>query len=86
MTYVYRTKGTCSKQITVELDGDTVKHVEFLGGCNGNLSGISRIVEGMSVHYIAEKFAGTKCGGRPTSCPDQLAIAVMEAYQASQKE
>lgn len=85
MPYLYKTVGTCSKQITVELDGNKVKRVEFLGGCNGNLSGISKIVKGMTVEHIAETFAGTKCGNRPTSCPDQLAIAVMEAYEESRR-
>lgn len=85
MAYVYQTKGTCSKRITIELDGNIIQRVEFEGGCNGNLSGISKIVEGMTVEHIVEKFSGTKCGNRPTSCPDQLAIAVQEAYAASQK-
>lgn len=85
MTYIYKPKGTCSQQIQVELDGNIIKKVEFTGGCNGNLSGISKIVEGMTVEYVAERFAGTTCGGRPTSCPDQLAIAVLEAYKEAQK-
>ncbi len=84
MAYVYKTKGTCSREISVELDGDIVKKVAFVGGCNGNLSGISSIVEGMKVDHVIERFAGTKCGARPTSCPDQLAIALKEAYEASQ--
>lgn len=85
MVYVYKTKGTCSREITVELDGNIVKSVAFVGGCNGNLSGISNLVRGMTVEHVIERFAGTKCGVRPTSCPDQLAIALKEAYQASQQ-
>lgn len=85
MAYIYKTKGTCSQQIAVELDGDIIKKVEFVGGCNGNLTGISKIVEGMTVTHVAEKFRGTKCGTRSTSCPDQLAIAVLEAYEKGQR-
>lgn len=86
MSYLYKTVGTCAKQISVELDGNIIKKVEFTGGCNGNLSGISKIVEGMTVEHVANKFRGTLCGARPTSCPDQLAIAVMEAYQKTNKK
>lgn len=85
MVYVYKTKGTCSREITVELDGNVVKNVSFVGGCNGNLSGISNIVKGMTVEHVIERFAGTKCGTRSTSCPDQLAIALREAYETSRK-
>ena len=85
MAYVYKTNGTCSRQITVELDGNIVKHVSFFGGCNGNLAGISSIVEGMTIEHVIERFAGTKCGARSTSCPDQLAVALKEAYAAEQK-
>lgn len=81
MVYVYKTKGTCSRQITVELEGNVVKSVSFLGGCNGNLSGIAKLVEGMTIEHVIERFAGTKCGARSTSCPDQLAIALREAYE-----
>lgn len=84
MAYIYRTRGTCSRQIFVELDGDVIKKVEFVGGCDGNLTGIAKIVEGMTVEQVAGKLAGTKCGPRPTSCPDQLAIAVREAYRSAQ--
>lgn len=80
MAYVYKTRGTCSTKIEVELDGNIIKSVSFTGGCNGNLNGISRIVEGMTVEDIVSKFSGVKCGMKPTSCPDQLAIAVQQAY------
>ena len=72
MRYVYTTKGTCSRQIIVDLDGDTIKNVEFVGGCSGNTQGISAIVKGMKVNDVIEKFSGITCGPRPTSCPDQL--------------
>ena len=83
--YEYKTKGTCSRKITVELDGKTIKKVEFEGGCNGNLSGISKLVEGMDMDFVIARFSGNKCGNRATSCQDQLADALKEAY-AAQKE
>lgn len=84
--YEYQTKGTCSRKITVELDGRTIKRVAFEGGCSGNLSGISKLVEGMDMDFVIARFAGNTCGSRPTSCPDQLAQALKEAYAAEQKE
>ena len=83
-TYTYRTRGTCSQAIEVALDGKTIRRVAFAGGCPGNLAGISRLVEGMDMDVVIERLAGTRCGNRPTSCPDQLALALREAYQASQ--
>lgn len=77
--YSYKTQGTCSKQIDVELDGDIIKSVKFYGGCNGNLQGISRIVVGKTVDEVAEALEGVKCGFKQTSCPDQLVKALREA-------
>lgn len=85
MTYEYKTKGTCSSRITFDLDGDVVTNVKFTGGCNGNLKGISSIVDGMTVEEISKKLDGITCGFKSTSCPDQLAKAVTEAYKESQK-
>lgn len=79
--YSYKTKGTCSAQIDVELDGDKVTAVKFYGGCNGNLQGISRIVIGKTVDEVAESFEGIRCGMRNTSCPDQLVKALREAQK-----
>lgn len=84
--YEYKTKGTCSRKITVELEGKTIKSVAFEGGCHGNLSGISKLVAGMDLDFVIERFAGNTCGSRATSCPDQLAEALKEAYAAEQKE
>lgn len=84
MVYEYKTQGTCSRRISVELEGKTIKDVKFEGGCAGNLSGISKLVRGMDMDFVVERFAGNKCGNRPTSCPDQLAIALQEAYAAEQ--
>ena len=83
--YEYKTTGTCSKKITVELEGKIIKSVHFEGGCAGNLSGIAKLVVGMDMDHVIERFAGNTCGPRPTSCPDQLAIALREAYAAPQE-
>ena len=84
-TYVYKTSGTCATEITVEMDGKKIEHVSFSGGCNGNLSGISKLVEGMDIDFVIERFKGNTCNRKTTSCPDQLAIALQEAYEAEQK-
>ncbi len=82
MEYNYKTKGVCSTNIKLELDGDIVKEVVFTGGCNGNLKAISTLVKGMSVSEIEEKLLGNTCGLKGTSCADQLAKAVREAYNS----
>ena len=83
MRYNYKTKGVCSQMITFDLDGDVVSNVEFMGGCNGNLKAISKLVNGCTVDYIEGKLAGNTCGMKPTSCADQLAKAVRTAYEES---
>lgn len=83
--YDYIPRGVCSRQISVELDGDTVKNVSFVGGCDGNLKGISKLVRGMKVDDVVRLLEGNTCGRRPTSCPDQLTRALREA-QAAQKQ
>ena len=72
----YRTKGTFSSAIDIELDNGIIKSVHFTGGCNGNLQGISRLVEGMPAKEAISRLKGIKCGFKPTSCPDQLAVAL----------
>lgn len=79
MRYTYKTHGTCSRQITFEIEDGVVKNVEFFGGCNGNLKGISALVEGMKPEDVIERFSGIKCGFKRTSCPDQFALALSEA-------
>ena len=69
----YKTKGTCSTNIHFEVEDGKVKNVSFTGGCNGNLKGISALVEGMKVEDVIDKLEGTTCSFKPTSCPDQLA-------------
>lgn len=75
-SYSYTTRGVCSRQINFEIENDIVKKVTFIGGCNGNLKGISSLVEGMQVNDVIKKLKGTDCGGKGTSCPDQLACAL----------
>ena len=80
MTYTYKTRGTCSSQITFDLEDNIVSNVSFYGGCNGNLKGIAQLVEGMSAEEVIEKLSGIRCGFKSTSCPDQLAQAINQAY------
>lgn len=78
-TYTYYPKGTCSKQMEVDLEDGVIKDVRVLGGCNGNLQGIGRLVEGMPVDEVIARLRGIRCGYKPTSCPDQLATALEQA-------
>lgn len=84
MQYIYKTKGTCSTEIRFDIDGDVITNVAFTGGCNGNLKAIPKLVEGQTVEWIESKVKGVECGFKGTSCSDQLARAVREAYEASQ--
>ena len=79
MKFTYRTRGTCASQIHFEIEDRKLKNVVYLGGCNGNLQGLSKLVEGMDIDEVREKLRGISCGGKPTSCPDQLAKAIDEA-------
>ena len=81
MQHIYNTRGVCSMQIIFDLDGDVVSNVVFIGGCNGNLKAISKLVNGMTVEQIEGYLKGNTCGYKPTSCADQLAIAVRKAFQ-----
>lgn len=80
--HAYRPKGVCSRLIEVDLDGDRIKEVKFVGGCDGNLKAISKIIKGMTVDEVAKAFEGNTCGPRNTSCADQLVRALREAQQA----
>ena len=75
----YRPKGVCSQQISFDIADNKVTNVSFRGGCNGNLQGISRLIEGMDVNEAISRIEGIKCGVKGTSCPDQLAQALKEA-------
>ena len=79
MTYSYAPRRVCSSRIDLELEGDIIKSVRFTGGCNGNLQGISRLVQGMTAGEAIARLEGIRCGYKPTSCPDQLSRALREA-------
>lgn len=81
MRYEYRTKGTCSQCILFDIEDGKLKNVQFIGGCNGNLQGISKLVEGMDVDEVLKRIEGIRCGMKHTSCPDQLANAIKEAIK-----
>lgn len=75
----YIPKGVCSREINIELDGDVIKEVRFVGGCNGNTQGVAALVKGMKVDDAIARLEGIDCGGRGTSCPDQLTKALKVA-------
>jgi len=79
MQFEYKTKGTCSQYINFEIEDGKLKNVQYIGGCNGNLKGISSLVEGMDIDEVIARLEGTTCGMKNTSCPDQLATALKEA-------
>ena len=81
MQFEYKTKGTCSQKIFFEIEDGKVKNVQFMGGCHGNLQGICKLVEGMDVDEVIHRIQGIHCGMKPTSCPDQLATALLQAKE-----
>lgn len=83
MHYTYKTKGVCSQKISFDIEDGIVKNVQFLGGCNGNTQGVSRLAEGRPAAEVVSVLKGIHCGPRPTSCPDQLANAIDEALKQS---
>lgn len=85
MTYTYNTQNTCSMQINFDINDDIITNISFLGGCNGNLKAISKLIDGWTVDQIESKLKGNTCGRRPTSCADQLAIAVRKASNEAKK-
>ena len=82
MHYEYKTKGTCSPKILFDLEDGKIHNVEFISGCNGNLQGIGRLVEGMDAQEVIARISGIRCGMKPTSCPDQLATAIKKALES----
>ena len=79
MQFEYKTKGTCSQHILFDVEEGKVMNVQFIGGCNGNLKGIGALVEGMNIDDVIARVDGIRCGGKETSCPDQLATALKQA-------
>ena len=78
---IYKTSGTCSREIEFDIEDGKVKNVSFLSGCPGNLQCISKLVEGMDVDEVIRRCEGIRCGHKPTSCPDQLARALKQAKE-----
>ncbi len=78
MKTTYKTSGTCSRSIILEIEGNKLISAQFEGGCNGNLKGIASLVSGMDIDDVIEKLKGIRCGFKGTSCPDQLACALIE--------
>ena len=76
MKYSFTPTGVCTKKINFEIEDGKIKNCEFIGGCNGNLAGICRLINGLSPKEVIEKFDGIPCNNKPTSCPDQLAKAL----------
>ena len=82
MEYSYRPRGVCPSRIDFRLEGNVVRGIRFTGGCSGNLKAISKLLEGKTVDEIESVLRGNTCGMKSTSCADQLAIAVRQAYDA----
>jgi uncharacterized protein (TIGR03905 family) len=80
-TFTYKTRGVCSREITISINEGRLEKVSFRSGCNGNLKGISKLVEGMTVQEVIARLKGIDCDGKGTSCPDQLATALQEYLQ-----
>lgn len=81
MEYRYRPSGVCSREMIIELDGDTIKKLTIVGGCAGNTLGLSKLVEGMNINEVIKRLKGIPCGIKGTSCPDQLAKALEEVKE-----
>ena len=79
--FTYYPQGTCSVMIEIELDGDVIEDVAFTGGCNGNLSGISKLIRGMKAEDVIEKLEGNRCGVSETSCADQMCKGLRQALE-----
>ena len=82
MQYTYKTKGVCSTSIIIDVEGDTVTSVRYMGGCNGNLQGIGALVSGMKIDDVIAKLENIRCGFKNTSCPAQLAEALKQIKKA----
>ena len=85
MHYTFYPQGVCSRKIDLDIENGRVHNIHYLGGCNGNLQAIPKLVEGLTVEQVEEKIGGISCNGCPTSCGDQLAKACREAYEASKQ-
>lgn len=86
MEYSYKTSKTCSTEIRFEIENNKIRNLKFIGGCNGNLKGISALAEGMECDEAVRRLSGITCGFKPTSCPDQLARAIKAAASSDSAE
>ena len=80
MTFTYIPKGVCSRKLTFEINNDVIESLSVEGGCNGNLKGISSLVKGRRVDEVIDSLEGIHCGAKPTSCPDQIAMALKQFH------
>lgn len=85
MNFSYRPQGTCSKLINLELEDGIIKNLEVIGGCSGNLQGISHLVVGMKAQDAIDRLRGIRCGYKQTSCPDQISVALTQALEQENK-
>lgn len=85
MRYTYVPRGVCSRQIDIEMEDGVIQDVHFTGGCNGNTTGVSALVKGRKAEEVIDLLRGIPCGGKATSCPDQLSLALQEALEAEAK-
>ena len=85
-TFVYKPSGVCAKQIEIDTDGEIVGAVRFVGGCSGNTQGVASLCKGMNMSEVINRLSGIKCGVKSTSCPDQLAKALAEIQEKSEKK
>ena len=81
-TITYRPRGVCSRNMEIDVEGDVIQSVRVEGGCSGNLQGICSLLKGMTVEEAVARMEGIRCGGKPTSCPDQLAQALKKTREA----
>ena len=85
MKYKYKTSSVCSSEINFDIEGNVITNISFVGGCNGNLKALSKVLDGYTVEEIENKLKGNTCGFRQTSCADQLARAVRKAFDENNK-
>ena len=85
MNMVFYTKGVCSREMDIEITDGVIENVEIIGGCSGNLQGISKLVKGKRAEDVIPLLKGIKCGAKDTSCPDQLSKALVKALAAEKK-
>ena len=86
MHYEYKTKHTCATKITFDIKDENIYNVKFTGGCDGNLKAVPLLIEGWKAEDVVKKLRGLKCGGRQTSCTDQLSVAITQALEEEQEE